>query len=292
MRITDSMTFNVVLQGQTRANRRLLDASRSASTGERVSAPSDDPVAWATAVNQESRISRLESRSSTVIRAADDLAGAESLLDQAGSYVQQAREITLAAANGAIDPNTRASLSRQINDIRTGLLGIANSRGVNGFLFAGTRTDTAPFTATGAFTGNDTALSVEIADGVSIRANASGARAFTAAGGRDIFADLQSLATALTANNLTDIRSAITNLDAGHQQIVSTRIDAGIGVERLRSASEVADTARTNAATARAAAVEADYPTVLSELTNARGAYERNIAVTREILQVSTINRF
>lgn len=292
MRITDSMTFNVVLQGQTRANRRLLDASRSASTGERASAPSDDPVAWATAVNQESRISRLESRSSTVTRAADDLAGAESLLDQAGSYIQQAREIALAGANGAIDPNTRASLSRQINDIRTGLLGIANSRGVNGFLFAGTRTDTAPFTAAGAFVGNDTALSVEIADGVSIRANASGARAFTTAGGRDLFSDLQSLATALSTNNLTDIRNAITNLDAGHQQIVSTRIDAGIGIERLRSAGEVADTARINAANARAAAVEADYPTVLSELTNARGAYERNIAVTREILQVSTINRF
>ena len=118
------------------------------------------------------------------------------------------------------------------------------------------------------------------------------ARAFTTAGGRDLFADLQSLANALTANNLTDIRSAITNLDAGHQQIVNARVDAGIGVERLRSASEVADTARTAAVTARARAVEGDFPTVLSELTNARAAYERNIAVTREILQVSSINRF
>ena len=88
MRVTDSMTFNAVLQGQNRAARRLLDASRAASSGERVAAPSDDPVAWSAAVGHEARISRLEGRAATTTRAAGDLDAAEAALAGAGDLVE------------------------------------------------------------------------------------------------------------------------------------------------------------------------------------------------------------
>ncbi len=293
MRITEGMKYSVALQGQTRAAQRLFDASRVASSGERVAAPSDDPTAWAAAVGHEARIARLGARSTAATRASGDLEAAESALDGAGSIVQQARELALTAANGSTDPQTRANLARQVTDLRASLLGLANTRGASGFLFGGTRTDQPPFDATtGAFTGNDTALEIEVADGVTTRANASGARAFTTAGGRDVFADLQSLATALTANSLTGIQGAIASLDAGHQQILNARVDAGIGLERLRSAAEVADNASIRAHAARASEVEADLATALSDFTTARAAYERGVSVTREILQVSAVGRF
>jgi flagellar hook-associated protein 3 FlgL len=292
MRVTDSMTFNAVLQGQNRAARRLLDASRAASSGERVAAPSDDPVAWSAAVGHEARISRLEGRAATTTRAAGDLDAAEAALASAGDLVQQARELALTAANGSVDPQTRANLGRQVTDLRNALLGLANTRGASGYLFGGTRTDQPPFSALGAFGGNDTAAAVEVADGVTARANASGARAFTAAGGRDLLADLDALATGLSANNLTVIQGSIAALDAGHQQLVNARVDTGLGAERLRSAAEVSDNAMTLARAARAGEVEADLPSTLAELTNARAAYERGVAVSRELLQISSVNRF
>jgi flagellar hook-associated protein 3 FlgL len=292
MRVTDSMTFNAVLQGQNRAARRLLDASRAASSGERVVAPSDDPVAWSAAVGHEARISRLEGRAATTTRAAGDLDAAEAALASAGDLVQQARELALTAANGSVDPQTRANLGRQVTDLRNALLGLANTRGASGYLFGGTRTDQPPFSALGAFGGNDTANAVEVADGVTARANASGARAFTAAGGRDLLADLDALATGLSANNLTVIQGSIAALDAGHQQLVNARVDTGLGAERLRSAAEVSDNAMTLARAARAGEVEADLPSTLAELTNARAAYERGVAVSRELLQISSVNRF
>lgn len=292
MRITDSMTANTILQGQSRVARRLLAANQAAASGERVAAPSDDPVAWAAAVGHDARAARLENRSGTVARAAGDLDAAESALAGAGDLVQQARELALTAANGSVDPQTRASLGQQVLSLRSALLGVANTRGASGYLFGGTRTDQPPFDPLGAFGGNDTAVAVEVADGVTARANASGARAFTSAGGRDLFADLQALATALGANNLTGIQGAITTLDAGHQQLVNARVDTGIGIERLRSAADVTDNALTSTRAARAREVEADLTTTFSELTNARAAYERGVAVTRELLQLSAINRF
>jgi len=292
MRVTDSMTFNTVLQGQARTARRLLDASRAASSGERVAAPSDDPVAWSAAVGHEARISRLEARGTTTTRASGDLDAAEAALANAGDLVQRARELALTAANGSVDPQTRANLGRQVTDLRNAVLGLANTRGASGYLFGGTRTDQPPFDAPGAFSGNDTAVAVEVADGVTARANASGARAFTAAGGRDVLADLRSLADALSANNLTGIQGSIAALDAGYQQVLNARVDAGIGAERLRSAAEVSDNALTLARAARAGEVEADLPSTLAELTNARAAYERGVAVSRELLQISSVSRF
>ena len=77
MRITEGMKYSAALQGQTRAAQRLFDASRVASSGERVAAPSDDPTAWAAAVGHEARIARLGARSTAATRASGDLEAAE-----------------------------------------------------------------------------------------------------------------------------------------------------------------------------------------------------------------------
>ncbi len=292
MRITDNMAMNAVLQGQGRATQRLVTASRVASSGERVGAPSDDPVAWTAAHGHDARLARMENRTQTVTRASGDLDVAESTLASVGDLLQQARELAQTAANGAVDAQTRANLGTQVADIRRAVLGQANTRGANGYLFGGTRNDQPPFDAAGVFTGNDTPAALEIADGVTTRANASGARAFTAAGGRDVLADLQTLSTALTTNNVAAIRTSIDALTAGHQQVTNVGIEAGLASERLRSAADVTEGALIRTRDARAREVEADLPSALSSLTVARGAYERGVSVTRELLQTTAVGKF
>jgi flagellin-like hook-associated protein FlgL len=173
MRITDNMALNAVLQGNARTTQRLSKAAREASTGERVGAPSDDPVAWTAAHGHDARIARMETRAQTTSRAAGDLELAESTLASVGDMIQQARELALTTANGAVDAQTRSNVAAQVSQIRDAVLGQMNTRGASGYLFGGTRTDRAPFDAAGTFSGNDTPVSVEVADGVTARANAS-----------------------------------------------------------------------------------------------------------------------
>lgn len=294
MRITDNMAMSAVLQGNARSTQRLSKAAREASTGERVGAPSDDPVAWTAAHGHDARIARMETRAQTTSRAAGDLELAESTLASVGDMIQQARELALTTANGAVDAQTRSNVAAQVSQIRDAVLGQMNTRGASGYLFGGTRTDRAPFDAAGTFSGNDTPVSVEVADGVTARANASGARAFTTAGtgGRDILADLQSLATALTSNNLPAIRTSLDALDAGRRQVTDASVETGLASERLRSVAEVTDNALIRTRDARAREVEVDLPSALTELTIARGAYERGVSVTRELLQTTTVGKF
>lgn len=291
MRITENMTLSAARRGQAQATKRMNDATRVAASGQRVNAPSEDAVAWSSAVGHDARIQRMEGRLRTSDRVTADLDLAESSLASAGDLMEQARALAVQGANGSLDARARADLGRQVTDIRSAMIALADTHGAGGYIFGGTRTDAAPFDAFGTFSGNDVETRVEVADGVTARSNASGARAFTAAGGRDVFADLQTLANALTTDDVLTVRSSITSIDAGHTQLVAARVETGLGSERFRSAAEVTNNALINARSARASEVEADLPSALTDLTTTRAAYERGVAVTREILQTLSSSR-
>jgi flagellar hook-associated protein 3 FlgL len=291
MRITESMTLNTVLAGESRASQRLAQLEGMASSGLRVTQPSDDPAAFASIVQRDAAISSMQGRSSTATTAAGDLDLAGNALDQATTLLQQARAIAVAQANGTQDAGARADAAAQVDSLRQQLLALANTRGSSGYLFGGTATSAPPFDATGTFTGNTGVTHVEIADGVLAVSNASGAQAFTAAGaagGRDVFADLQTLSTALTSNDPTTIEASIANLDASHGQLVAAEVDAGQHSERLTSASDAMTTALTQMQTSRATVADADIATTVSNLQATQTAYQAALQVNKQILSLAS----
>src|SRR5262249_21020079 len=155
-----------------------------------VSAPSDDPAAYASITQRSAQMSVLQARSTAASRAAGDLDLAESTLDAASNIIVQVRQIAVEEANGTQDVTARANAAAQVTSLRQQLVALANTQGANGYLFGGTRTNAPPFDANGNFSGNGGLTHLEIADGVLAVSNASGANAFTAAGGRDVFGDL------------------------------------------------------------------------------------------------------
>ncbi|MEO8876143.1 MAG: flagellar hook-associated protein FlgL [Polyangiaceae bacterium] len=292
MRITESIRLNTALAGEATSSSRLNDLTRMASSGVKVDAPSQDPAAYARIVRADGQITLLGARQMTLDRSAGDLATADSTLSSASDLMIQAHSIALQMSNGAMSATDRAGAATQIAGIRSQLLTIANTKGANGYIFGGTKTDTPPFDATtGAFTGNDNVINVEVADGVTAAANASGAKAFTVAGGNDVFADLDNFAAALTSNNAAGIQSAIGQLDADHSQIVGAQVNVGVMTNRLTSASDVIGNSLTQVKSARAVDHDIDSPTVLSQLTATQTAYEQALAVTKQILSLSSFTQ-
>src|SRR5690242_4990482 len=134
-----------------------------------------------------------------------DLELAEGMLAEAGDLFVTARDLAMQGANGSLDASQRSDLALQVRHLKAALVGIANTQGATGSIFAGSKTDSTPFSATGAFSGDDDVHQVDLGTGPPMTVNVSGARAFTAAGGRDVFADLDALDAALSANDQTAI---------------------------------------------------------------------------------------
>jgi flagellar hook-associated protein 3 FlgL len=263
MRISENMRYDMVGRSLSDLSSRQAKAAQQASTGQRVGAPSDDPIAAA----ELTRLTAAQAHTTQFQKAVSSVRGdaqiAEGVLGEAGD---------------------RASLADEVKTLKAHLVGLANTKGSNGFLFGGTQTEAAPFDAAGAFTGNDDAHQVEVSPGLSVRANASGADAFTLQGGTDVFATVDALEAGLRANNGAAISGTLTAVEASRDQITRVRADSGLLLDRLDATDSALSQAQLTLGTRAVAVGQADPFTSYSDLTRLNNALTQAIAVARTTL--------
>lgn len=292
MRVTDSIRHATIQRQNNKASLELQRSTERASTGVRVAAPKDDPASFSRIAVYDGVLARMDTRGTALTRANDDAAQAEAALASAGEIMSRIHELAVQMADGTMSANDRALGAKQVAQLRQELVGIANTKGGTGYLFGGTKTTTPPFTTAGVFSGNDNPILVETADGVTTQANISGAQAFTAAGGRDIFADLTSLEAALSGNNVAGIQTAIADSEAGRAQITQIRGGAGVTMDRLRTAQEVNAASKLAFSKMRSSEAEVDPIEAFSALSQAQQAYERSLEIARRSLSSFDIKNF
>lgn len=291
MRITEGIRYLSALWSSRRSSERYAEAAEVASTGKNVRTPKDRPADFGASVRITSEMTIHASRSDAAKRAQGTLELGETALADASDVLMRARALAVQMANGAIPASERTNAAAQIRDLRSALLSLANTRGPDGYLFGGTRTDAPPFDAAANFVANDNVIAIQVSDTVAVTGNASGASAFTALGGVDIFVELSNLEAALAGNNIAGVQAGIGRMDLSHAQLVAARVSTGLLVDRMASAREVMDNILVSLQKSEASLVEADVPTAYSALTNAQAAYERTLAVTRNILEIARRER-
>ena len=297
MRITENMRIDATSRALKNSAESLYGLTETAMSGKVIHRPSDGPAAYASIVGQNQTVARLNSRAETLSRSQGDLALAETTLASASDIFLRAREIAVEMADeGIVEVDARAAAAKEVAQLRQLLVGLANTKGTRGFLFSGTQTDSVPFDVNGLIAGNsnDEVMTTEIADGVTTAVNISGWDAFTdLTGGGDVFQNLADLETALNNNDQATVFSLIDQFDADQRQVVQARAEAGLLTERLRSAGEVTGNSLVAVMAARAEQEEGDPTEVYSQLANAQVAYERSLAVTRQVLAMaSALQRF
>ena len=289
MRVTERSRLGALTLAQNRASERLDRASRVASSGQRVVKPSDDPAAYGALVRRNHALAMLDEHSKIATRARGELVVVESSLSAGVDIISRAMEAAIAGANSTSDSRSRQFLAEDVRTMREELLALANTRYADKYVFGGTKTDAAPFdTTTGAFLGNDQVVRVPVMEGVTPPSNISGATAFTVAGGRDIFADLEALATALATNDEAGISGALAPLTLNHAQLVRSQVEASFGAERFAQGLDVLMSTKAAITEQLSKEIEGDPSTQITELSLARTAYERSIAVTKQILSISS----
>lgn len=291
IRLTERTKIGMIVDAQNTASRRLEKASRVAASGSNVTKPSDDPTAYSKLVRRQDTLGLMERRQQIADRASGELDVAENALSSAVDLMQSAREVAVAGSSDTADAKSRKVLAQEVEAIRKGMLNLANTRYATRFVFGGTRTDTAPFNDAGAFAGNDEVSRIPVGEGITLKSNISGAQAFTSAGGRDIFADLSALQTALENNDSNAIASSLDILDQGNNQILKIQVDAGFASQRFKASSELLTESKTSVVTEISREIQGDQIQQLTELSLARTAYEKSIEITRQILSMSGLSQ-
>ncbi len=184
MRLSTNMIFNQQVRGITDSQSSWLKVGEQLATGLRVSNPSDDPIAASRAVVLSQSQAKSSQYATARSFADQSLSMEENALSSVVASIQSAQTIIVAASNGTNSDDDRASYATELEGIRSQLLNQANSKDGNGrYIFAGYKTDVAPFKDNGAptgvsYVGGDQPISQKVDEGRTMEVSSTGSSVF------------------------------------------------------------------------------------------------------------------
>jgi len=144
------MIFNQQVRGISDSQASWLKVGEQLSSGRRVNNPSDDPIAASRSVVVAQ--SQAQSSQYALARtfANQGLSMEENTLSSVTSTIQDAQTLIVYGSTGTLSDDDRGSIATQLEGLRSQLLNLANSKDGNGrYIFAGYKTDSAPFADNG-----------------------------------------------------------------------------------------------------------------------------------------------
>lgn len=150
MRVSTSQVFDAGILGIQRNQADLFKTQNQLSTGRRILAPADDPIAASQALVVEQSQSVNKQYMENQSLAKSQLSLAETKLTAVANELQNVLERAVQAGNGALDARQKGMIATDLKSSLENIVGLANSQDGEGlYLFAGFMTQTRPFELSG-----------------------------------------------------------------------------------------------------------------------------------------------
>ena len=283
MRVTDSMITELARSSVADARDRALSAQRVASTGIRVEKPSDDPTAAAIGRRKAAEQARVAGMVQAATRGKSTLDSVDDGLSHVDELLARVQELAIQAANDTASAQDRASLAPEVKALREQILAVANTRIDGKCVMGGMQQDVAPFDASGAFVGDRTVPTIEVAPGVRAPTSVSAGDVFTPAGGLDVLGALDRLATALGGNDIAGIRTGIDDVTTATAQVSAARGALGVSQGTMTMAVSLGEAMKVRISEVHANAVEADAYDAISALTTTQTALQQAVSIASRL---------
>jgi flagellar hook-associated protein 3 FlgL len=289
MRVTDKVVYRQSIYDVSKIRSELFSLQRQGATGKKFHSIEEDPTsAERLRMLQEAKESTLH-YADNITRSRTQLSAADSALDEASTIVVRAKELAVAAASETLSAEQRDIISQEVQSLHESLVVAANTKAAGEFIFGGFLTDTAPFQSDGSYIGDNGSKEVDVGPSSRLEVNVSGANAFTAAGGIDIFAEVENLRAALAADNIPGIRTAIDSMDQALTQISAARTDTGLKLNRLDVASAVRDRLEDSITYEASQYIDIDSVEVFLELNATTSALQSAVSVSQKVSNTSIL---
>ncbi|HEV7924678.1 MAG TPA: flagellar hook-associated protein FlgL [Verrucomicrobiae bacterium] len=280
-----------------------------ASTGLSITEPEQDPAVMNQVLNLQSEASAGAQYQNNIAQIQNSATTASDALNSLQSLVEQAGEIAT-QANGLSSPTQLSSYATQVGQLIQQALQIANTQDANGnYIFGGTETGTAPFSATTsangdvtsvAYSGNTSVADSEIAPGLTVSAQTpgenntgSGAEGVFADSrtGADLFSHLISLQQNLQSGNTSAIASTDSpNLTKDENNVVTQISGNAVLQSTLEVAGNVAKQQVTTETAQMSNDTSANLAQTLTQLSQTQTAYQAALESGTMVMSISLVD--
>jgi flagellar hook-associated protein 3 FlgL len=311
MRVASDSYTNTMLNEFSTLKQAQVNLQNQVTTGLSVQAPSDNPVAMETTLDDLSSQATQEQYSSNIATAQDQADTVYSALQSLQSITSQAQSIVTEAGSGTNSQTDLNNYATQVGSLIQQALQLVNTQdpSTGQYLFGGTNSGQQPFTATTDADGNVTAVTyqgntsvnqTQVASGVTVATEVPGENT-TGTGtyglvtdsrtGADLFNHLIQLQQDLSSGDTSAISSTDSkNLQNDEDNMTYQVANNGNVQDRLQTASSLATAQNTSLTTAISNASGADMVNTITELNQTQTAYEAALESSASIMQLSLVD--
>jgi flagellar hook-associated protein 3 FlgL len=294
MRVNPNMAPDV-LAAIWQTQRQEQTALQEMSTGKRVNAPSDDPLASAEMVGNQDQSTRVDQYLQNIDTLNSQVQTADTALGSVVTQLTQAISLGVQGSTGTVSDANRQQIAQNLQGIQAQLVQLANTSVSGSYLFGGTANTAAPYTLDPAnpagvvYNGNAGVNTVSVADGLSVQTNLPGNQLFQNGNG-DVFGSLQKLITALQTGNPSNAQTATNQLRDSLNAVTGQRIFYGNAANQLNSTQTFLNQEKVNLTSQANTLIGADMAKAATDLTQAQTAYSATLAAAAKILPTSLLD--
>jgi flagellar hook-associated protein 3 FlgL len=293
MRVASKTIYDTIKFNLANVTEELSKANKIVASGKRITDLSDDPVGLTQILNIRSTISNIEQLGRNINLGKSWLTASESALSSVQNLISDAKTLCVQMASATTGAAQRTSTAETVQNTLEEIASLSNTE-VNGrYIFAGSKTDTAPFSTGGTYNGDNNAFTVKIGRDTTVEVGSDGEAVFQPSGAGandDIFQTLSDLKTALENNDVSGIQTVMSKLDAHFDHISSKISDVGSKIVRMEIKENIfQDLKITN--TDRLSKIEdADIAEAIIELESKELAYQAALASSAKVMELSLID--
>jgi flagellar hook-associated protein 3 FlgL len=292
MRITNSIIATSQWNGLAANMAALMKAQAQVSSGNRLQAASDDPLAATQIMSSSSSLRALDQYKTNVQAASSRIAQEDAVLSQIGDLVTRAKELGLQEGGSTSTDATRSVANAEVQQIFGQIVSLGNTKFGNEYLFGGAQSQTEPFAATGAGATLDYTTttpqggrSITVGDGQTMAIAHDGKQLLLDSGVLDAIKQLsRSLDPASPTYGQAGIGASLTSIDTAFNNVQSLVGDLGAKGKELDSTQQNLYAYKTNHTTFKSNLSDIDVEQAVTDLTSRQLAYQAAMLATSKVM--------
>jgi flagellar hook-associated protein 3 FlgL len=292
MRVSDHQLFGTTAGSLARIKDSIVRVHEQIASQQRIAKPSDDPSIFGQAILEKSALADNEQWIRNIQFGTARVTVADKALGEAQNLITRVRELTVQARSDTTSAQGRVTIAQEVRQLHRQLIQLANTEVSGQPVFAGTKTDAAPFVLgvgdAVSYQGNSESQSIAVGPNQTTQIVLPGDQVFTG-GATNIFDGLSNLLVALEGNNGAGIEVAIGALDQATAQIGLAQGQIGAIENRLETAQGTAAVVSEAIQKVLSDQTSIDLATALTELKLQETAYEATSQTFSRLFDLSLL---
>jgi flagellar hook-associated protein 3 FlgL len=285
MRTADASSYGNLIANLGRLSQRLQEVNEEISSGSKLNHLRNAPASSSEMVQIQSNLDRIDQYETNAGQADYFLKVSESALSSVFNLVSSIYANGSEAASDTTDENARATLAEEIRSQRDQILSLANTKIRGRYIFSGSQTDTAAYELNGnsaEYHGDNVVNSIEISNNLQVKANVPGSDAF-----KEIFNGIEQLLTATDANDVSGIKTALSQFSDGMSTLSRVRASLGVDLAKVEDSASARDSQQTFIQERQSQIGDADIAEAIVRLSQTQTAYQAALSAGSNINQIN-----